>query len=88
MVERVSVPPTEEKWREKMEKFKNLMTKVGVGATAALASASAFATGPDYSGLTDAVDFSAVQTAMIAIAGIVFGTLVVYKGIKWLTKSV
>ncbi|HVW49898.1 MAG TPA: major capsid protein [Trinickia sp.] len=45
--------------------------------------AHAQSSGPDYSTLTSAVDFSSAETAVMAIAAIVMGVLVVIKGIKW-----
>lgn len=49
-----------------------------VGAIAA--SGSALAAGPDMSGLTGAVDFGTVTTAILAIAGLLAVVYVAVKG--------
>jgi len=49
-----------------------------VGAIAV--SGSALATGPDMSGLTGAVDFTSVTTAVMAIAGFLAVVYVAVKG--------
>lgn len=51
-----------------------------VSAIAASATASAQATGPDMSGLTSAVDFGTVTTAVLAIAGLLAVVYVAVKG--------
>lgn len=43
-------------------------------------SSSAFATGPDMTGLTSAVDFGTVTTAVLAIAGMLAVVYVAVKG--------
>jgi len=54
---------------------------VVVGAIAASAAASAQAAGgPDMSGLTSAVDFGTVTTAVLAIAGLLAVVYVAVKG--------
>ena len=37
----------------------------------------------NYSGLTSAVDFSAVITALLAVAAVIVGVLIVRKGIRF-----
>lgn len=66
---------------------KNVMAglrKVGViaatGLTAGLASAQVAAAGPDMSGLTGAVDFGTVTTAVLSIAGLLAVVYVAVKG--------
>lgn len=55
----------------------------GLALVGALAmSAQAFAAGPDMSGLTSAVDFSSVNTAVIAIAGLLAAVYVAIKGAR------
>lgn len=51
-----------------------------VGAIVATATASAQAAGPDMSGLTSAVDFGTVTTAILAIAGLLAVVYVAIKG--------
>jgi hypothetical protein len=51
-----------------------------VGAIAATVTASAQAAGPDMSGLTSAVDFGTVTTAILAIAGLLAVVYVAIKG--------
>ncbi|EHP3555098.1 hypothetical protein NF320_000669 [Salmonella enterica] len=45
-------------------------------------SIPAMAAGPDFTSLTDAVDFSNVQMAILAIASLVAGVYVLISGVK------
>lgn len=47
-----------------------------------LVSAPAMAAGPDFTSLTDAVDFSTVQTAILSIASLVAAVYVLTSGVK------
>lgn len=49
-----------------------------------LASANAFAVGPDFSSLSGAVDFSTVGTAILAVAAV----MVVPKVVMWGSRKV
>ena len=51
-----------------------------VGLSAVAASSFAQAAGPDMSGLTSAVDFGTVTTAVLAIAGLLATVYVAVKG--------
>lgn len=53
-------------------------------SAAALAAASSFAAGPDFTTLTTAVDFSTVGTAILAIGAL----MVVPKVVRWGTGRV
>lgn len=53
-----------------------------VGALSVSAMASAQAAGPDMSGLTSAVDFGTVTTAIMAIAGLLAVVYVAVKGAR------
>lgn len=69
------------------------MKKIALMAAAsvlAVNSASAQeATAPvDLSSLSDAVDFSAVNTAVLAIAAAIISVLVVMRGIRWVFSMV
>jgi hypothetical protein len=61
-------------------KLKSALGLVVTGAAAATASAQAAAAGPDMSGLTGAVDFGTVTTAVLAIAGLLAVVYVAVKG--------
>lgn len=62
--------------------------KFVVGAGLALASASSFAVGPDFSALTGAVDFSTVGTAVLAIAALLAVPLVIRKGARMVLSAI
>lgn len=47
----------------------------------------AYATGPDYTSLTAAVDFSGVITAILAVAALLAAVYVVRKGIRLVLGS-
>ena len=47
-----------------------------------LVAAPAMAAGPDFTALTDAVDFGTVTTAILAIAALVAGVYVAISGTK------
>lgn len=55
---------------------------VAVGGGMAVSAGSALAAGPDMSGLTTAVDFGTVTTAVLAIAGLMATVYVAVKGAK------
>lgn len=62
-----------------------VLATAGVLAVAAVSSGAAFAqavTGPDMSGLTGAVDFGTVTTAILAIAGMLAVVYVAVKGAR------
>lgn len=63
------------------------MKKYGIGATLAAASPLAMAQ-TDYSTLTDAVDWTDVGTALLAVGAAIIGIFVVFKGIKLVTRAV
>ncbi len=56
------------------------MLKKIAGVLICVAPLSAFATGPDLTALTTAVDFSTVVTAVLAIAGMLAVVYVAVKG--------
>lgn len=56
------------------------MLKKIAGVVSVLAPVSAFAAGPDMTGLTAAVDFGTVTTAVLAIAGMLAVVYVAVKG--------
>lgn len=62
--------------------IKRGLAMVGALSVSALASAQAAAAGPDMSGLTGAVDFSTVTTAIMAIAGLLAVVYVAVKGAR------
>lgn len=67
-------------------KFRNQVRKYGFGATvAALAVANgapALAGGPDYSAITDAIDFDDVSALILPAAGALIGLYVLIKGVR------
>lgn len=76
-------------------KVKQALSAKGIyllGGTAGLfASASALAqetTGPDLSALTNAVDFSTVITAILAIAASLMGLYMAWKGAQFVIRAV
>lgn len=56
------------------------MLKKVAGVVVSVAPMAAFAAGPDMSGLTSAVDFGTVTTAVLAIAGLLAVVYVAVKG--------
>lgn len=56
------------------------MLKKVAGVVVSVAPMAAFAAGPDMSGLTSAVDFGTVTTAVLAIAGLLAVVYVAIKG--------
>lgn len=54
----------------------------GLALVGALSTGAAMAAGPDMSGLTSAVDFGTVTTAVLAIAGLMAVVYVAVKGAK------
>jgi hypothetical protein len=70
--------------------LRNTLSRIGFVTVAVLASvvASAQTGGPAAPSLASLTpDFSTVTTAMLAIAGVVAGVIVTYKGIKWGYKA-
>jgi hypothetical protein len=69
--------------------LRNTLTRVGLVAASVLPVVSMAAGGgpaaPDLSSLTP--DFTTVTTAMLAIAAVVAGVIVTFKGIKWGYKA-
>ncbi len=67
------------------------MSKIAVsliGVFATVGSAFAAGSSPDYSALTAAIDFSAVNTAVLAAGGLLMGVYVVIKGVKTIIRMV
>lgn len=62
--------------------MKKLIKSSLVLVGAAAVSASSFAAGPDMSGLTSAVDFGTVTTAVMAISGLMAVVYVAVKGAR------
>ncbi|HFL5522616.1 TPA: hypothetical protein ACG4A5_003755 [Salmonella bongori] len=64
--------------------FKSMSSRVIMASAfvLSLVSVPAMAAGPDFTALTDAVDFSTVQTAILAIAALVAGVYVLISGVK------
>ncbi len=58
------------------------------GTTALFASANAMAVGPDLTALTDAVDFSSVITAILAVAASLMGLYMTWKGAQFVIRAV
>lgn len=56
------------------------MLKKVAGVVVSVVPMAAFAAGPDMSGLTGAVDFGTVTTAVLAIAGLLAVVYVAVKG--------
>jgi hypothetical protein len=62
---------------------------VGLLATvAAVFSVPVFAAGPDFSALTDSVDFGTVVTAILAIAASLIVVYIAWKGAKMVMNAV
>jgi len=57
-----------------------MLKKIAGVLVSVLAPVSAFAVGPDMSGLTSAVDFGTVTVAVLAIAGMLAVVYVAVKG--------
>ncbi|EHG3460617.1 hypothetical protein K1940_004757 [Salmonella enterica subsp. enterica serovar Larochelle] len=64
--------------------YKSISSRVIILSAFILSAVSvpAMAAGPDFTLLTDAVDFSTVQTAILAIAALVAGVYVLISGVK------
>ena len=75
-------------------KHRNIVKKYGarISAAAAAVAAPLVATTAqavtDYSSITDAVDWTDVGTALLAVGAAIVGITVVMKGIKLVTRSV
>lgn len=66
------------------------MKKYAVGAVAAgsAMAANAAGTGPDFSQITSAVDFSTVITAIMAVAAVMVGVYVAWRGAQFALRAV
>lgn len=76
-----------------MKSMKNKAVYLAAGTTAMLASATVFAqeTTPaptDLSSLTNAVDFSTVITAVLAVGASLMGLYVAWKGAQFVIRAV
>jgi hypothetical protein len=71
-----------------MEFLKNAALKIAAATSALTVAGTAMATAPDYSGITGAVDFSAVATAVITVLGSVALVYVAFKGGKLLLAAI
>lgn len=73
-------------------KHNNVAKKYGsklAAATTALTLAPTMALAQtDYSGLADAVDWTDVGTALLAVGAAIIGIMVVFKGIKLVVRAV
>jgi len=68
--------------------MKKIALVAGIAASS-FAALPAFAqNSTDYSGLTGAVDFTAVVTALLAVAALVAAVLVVRKGIRFILGAI
>lgn len=70
----------------------SLISASAIGSLMAVSASSVFAqettpTPVDLSSLADAVDFSSVTATVLAIAGTVFGVLVLMKGITFVRRA-
>lgn len=61
-------------------KFMNQVKKYFVGAASAVVGASAFAAGPDFSGMTGQIDWTTAIAAILLVAGGLAGVYVVMTG--------
>lgn len=66
--------------------MKKLLTKAT--GLVAMGSGAAFATAPDYSTLTGAVDFSSTTTAVLTVAAALIVVYVTFKGAKLIMSAV
>lgn len=72
-----------------MERFNQACRRAfAVVATSSPLLALATPTGPDFSGLTDAVDFSTVVTAVLAIGALIAVALVAKKGARMVLSMI
>jgi len=62
--------------------MKNVFKRGAAAVGLVAASASSFAAGPDMTGLTTAVDFGTVTTAILSIAGMLAVVYVAVKGAR------
>lgn len=69
------------------EKMKSLPARVGTAVMVSVATPMAMAQ-TDYSTLTGAVDWSDVGAALLAVGAAIIGIIVVFKGIKLVTRAV
>lgn len=64
------------------------LTAAVLAVTASPALAQTTPTGPDYSSLTDAVDFSSTTTAILAVGALAVGLTLVTVGIRKILRMV
>lgn len=62
--------------------FKRVYGRVLAATALVLGSSAAMATGTDFSGLTDAINFDGVETGVMTAAGALVAIYVIIKGIK------
>lgn len=62
--------------------------KYAVGGGLAAAAVGANAAAPDFTTITSAVDFSTVITAIMAVAAIMVGVYVAWRGAKFALRAV
>lgn len=76
-------------FRNRINAVRNLArAKAAAVAAVGGVAGSAFAVGPDFSGLTGAVDFSTLVAAVIAIGANVLLVYVAFKGAKIIISAV
>lgn len=74
-----------------MKKLKNALRAIAApvaAGTSLLLAQNSFAVAYDYSSLTSAVDWTSVGTALLAVGVAIISIMVVFKGIKLVTRSV
>ena len=64
------------------------LKKLAVGAVVAGSAVAANAAAPDFTTVTSAVDFSKVITAIMAVAAIMVGVYVAWRGAKFALRAV
>ena len=64
------------------------LKKLAVGAVVAGSAVAANAAAPDFTTVTSAVDFSTVITAIMAVAAIMVGVYVAWRGAKFALRAV
>lgn len=65
-----------------MSKVNKWLARTAVAVGGMAAAVPAFATGPDYTSLTSAVDFTTTITAILAVMALLAGLYLVIKGGK------
>ncbi|TAL94901.1 MAG: hypothetical protein EPN73_15460 [Paraburkholderia sp.] len=72
--------------KAKLEALKKFVVGAAVAGTAVAANAAG--TAPDFTTITSAVDFSTVITAIMAVAAIMVGVYVAWRGAKFALRAV